>query len=213
MTIGTLVILTEKSLQSSLIEQQLASITQLNIQTCSAEQLNRLSSSFMIDLVLLDYHYLVELTDSDSLPDFDLLGVHILVHNIPEGELNELFIRWRSLRGMLYQSASVEHLTESVTYIMNGGLWLPRRCLEQMVHFYRDPGVFNNFRYDQLTNRERQILDLLSHGKTNQEIANQLFLAESTVKTHVYKLYKKLDVHRRHDAIRLVKYTHASSGL
>ncbi|MCV5656763.1 LuxR C-terminal-related transcriptional regulator [Escherichia coli] len=43
------------------------------------------------------------------------------------------------------------------------------------------------------------------YGISNQQIASRLFLSESTVKSHIYKLYKKLDVHSRHDAVKLVR--------
>ncbi len=74
-----------------------------------------------------------------------------------------------------------------------------------MVSHYRHANVAYDRNYDELTSRERQILELLAHGISNQQIASQLFLSESTVKSHIYKLYKKLDVHSRHDAIKMTK--------
>lgn len=52
----------------------------------------------------------------------------------------------------------------------------------------------------ELTIREREILQLVSAGHTNSEIANQLFLACGTVKNHVHKILKKLRVNNRHEA-------------
>ncbi|TFZ50620.1 response regulator transcription factor [Photobacterium damselae subsp. piscicida] len=56
-----------------------------------------------------------------------------------------------------------------------------------------------------LTRREKQILGLLTEGKTNIEIAETLFVAETTVKSHIYNLYKKIDVKCRKEAIFKVK--------
>ncbi len=53
-----------------------------------------------------------------------------------------------------------------------------------------------------LTKREKQILDRLVQGHSNLQIAEELFVAESTVKTHVYKLYKKLNVSNRKEAVQ-----------
>ncbi|MCF6347191.1 MAG: helix-turn-helix transcriptional regulator [Flavobacteriaceae bacterium] len=50
---------------------------------------------------------------------------------------------------------------------------------------------------DQLTQQEQKILDLILEGKTNKEIATEVFVSLSTVKTHINNLYKKLDVATR----------------
>ena len=53
-----------------------------------------------------------------------------------------------------------------------------------------------------LTRREREILMLLSTGLSNQELAEQLVIAEGTLKRHIANLYQKLGVHNRAQAIR-----------
>jgi DNA-binding NarL/FixJ family response regulator len=52
----------------------------------------------------------------------------------------------------------------------------------------------------QLTPREREILELISKGQSNQEIADQLFIELGTVKNHVHSILKKLNVNSRVDA-------------
>ena len=51
-----------------------------------------------------------------------------------------------------------------------------------------------------LTPREREILELIGKGKTNQEIADQLVIELGTVKNHVHSILQKLDVDSRHKA-------------
>ena len=53
-----------------------------------------------------------------------------------------------------------------------------------------------------LTRREREILQLLSMGLSNQEMADKLVIAEGTLKRHVANLYQKLGVHNRAQAVR-----------
>lgn len=55
--------------------------------------------------------------------------------------------------------------------------------------------------HEQLTNREKEILMLMAEGKTNQEIADQLFIALKTVKVHVSNILGKLEVHDRTQAV------------
>jgi DNA-binding NarL/FixJ family response regulator len=53
---------------------------------------------------------------------------------------------------------------------------------------------------DTLTDREREVLDLLAQGSTNKEIAEKLFITTNTVKRHLKAIFEKLDVHTRSGA-------------
>jgi DNA-binding CsgD family transcriptional regulator len=56
-----------------------------------------------------------------------------------------------------------------------------------------------------LTNREYEVLQLVTKGNSNSDIANMLFLSLSTVKTHISNLYVKMNVKRRAQAIEKAK--------
>lgn len=56
-----------------------------------------------------------------------------------------------------------------------------------------------------ITERERQVLQLLADGRSNKEIAARLGLSPNTVKTHVARLFEKLRVARRTQAIQLAR--------
>jgi DNA-binding NarL/FixJ family response regulator len=68
-------------------------------------------------------------------------------------------------------------------------------------------GLINekNLKQVGLSKREYEILQLIDQGLSNQDIAQRLFLSESTVKKHVSNLFLKLDVQRRTEAIRRAK--------
>jgi DNA-binding NarL/FixJ family response regulator len=67
------------------------------------------------------------------------------------------------------------------------------------------PGAFRSaFLKPRLTPREKQILAMVLMGFTNQEIANKLFLAESTVKSHLSSAFQKLGVRSRTEATALI---------
>lgn len=57
--------------------------------------------------------------------------------------------------------------------------------------------------YEQLTTRERQVLQLIAEGRTNREVADSLGLAVKTIDTHRTRLMGKLNIH---DQTALVKY-------
>ena len=52
-----------------------------------------------------------------------------------------------------------------------------------------------------LTEREREILDLVAAGKTNAEIAEAIWIAPGTVRKHLENIYEKLGVHSRTAAV------------
>ena len=54
-------------------------------------------------------------------------------------------------------------------------------------------GVSSN----QLTTREKEILDKIAHGSSNRDIADELYISLHTVKTHIYNIFKKIDVSNR----------------
>jgi DNA-binding NarL/FixJ family response regulator len=53
----------------------------------------------------------------------------------------------------------------------------------------------------ELTEREREVLVAMARGWSNQEIADQLFIADNTVKTHVKRIFTKLDARDRVQAV------------
>ena len=55
--------------------------------------------------------------------------------------------------------------------------------------------------YDKLTLKEREILGLIQAGKANKEIASALFIEVSTVKTHINKIYAKMEVRSRKEVV------------
>lgn len=85
------------------------------------------------------------------------------------------------------------------------GVWVGRRL------YHREPrtgGFTQNERAQAslgITERERQVLQLLADGRSNKEIAAELALSPNTVKTHVARLFEKLRVARRTEAIGLAR--------
>ncbi len=58
--------------------------------------------------------------------------------------------------------------------------------------------------YD-LTEREKELVELIYEGRSNAEIADQLFISESTVKTHIYNIFKKMKIKNRMSVMRIVR--------
>lgn len=67
-----------------------------------------------------------------------------------------------------------------------------------------DTAVFEQF---SLTKREREVLDLMVQGWSNQYMAETLFVSTNTIKTHVKRIYQKCDLHSREEFLELLYHT------
>lgn len=65
---------------------------------------------------------------------------------------------------------------------------------------------------EELTPREREVLELMGQGLNNEEVANRLFITRGTVKNHAHKIYKKLNASSRKEAIAFLPLLHDSQG-
>jgi DNA-binding NarL/FixJ family response regulator len=106
--------------------------------------------------------------------------------------------------GFLLKRTGPEELIEAIKTVAGGDALLSpsvtRRVIERMA---REPGLGepNEDRLEELTDREREVLELIARGYTNAEIGEQLVIEESTVKTHVKRVLMKLGLRDRVQAV------------
>lgn len=97
----------------------------------------------------------------------------------------------------ILKTSKASRIADSIRQTMNGTPVLEPEVMTKMMKQMRHERVL----HDELTEREMEILLLLAAGLTNQEIADQLFIALKTVKTHVSNILAKLEVHDRTQAV------------
>lgn len=105
--------------------------------------------------------------------------------------------------GFLLKNAPPETLIEAIRTVASGDALLAPSVTRRLVEeFARRPGAPTpNDAADRLTDREREVLVLLARGMTNAEIAEDLFVGEATVKTHVSNVLTKLGLRDRVQAV------------
>jgi DNA-binding NarL/FixJ family response regulator len=112
--------------------------------------------------------------------------------------------------GFLLKRTSPEHLLAAVHTVAAGDSLLSpsvtRTVIDRMAH-QPTPDLASKGRLDELTPREREVLVLIARGLSNTEIADQLVIEESTVKTHVKRILMKL---RLRDRIQAVIFAYES---
>ncbi|EPC71223.1 hypothetical protein Lpp126_15694, partial [Lacticaseibacillus paracasei subsp. paracasei Lpp126] len=96
----------------------------------------------------------------------------------------------------ILKTATAEEIAKAIRQTAKGERVLEPQVTTKMMNRMNHPQP----QYDELTNREREVLQLIAQGKSNQEIATELFITLKTVKTHVSNILAKLDVEDRTQA-------------
>jgi DNA-binding CsgD family transcriptional regulator len=111
--------------------------------------------------------------------------------------------------GFVLKGVPAEDLQRAVRVVADGGAWLDPAITARVLAIYRSvpaPAAGPDAESARaglaaLTSREREVLVLIGHGRTNGEIAAGLFVSEGTVKTHINHLFTKLRLRDRAAAV------------
>ncbi len=130
-----------------------------------------------------------------------------------------LILKWLEYRFVVVSHSFEIYIGGIALIFMGLGIWLALKLakpkvetviveVEKEVFISSNPDfVFNEVELEKLgiSKRELEVLQLMSAGLSNNEIAEKLFVSLNTVKTHSSKLFEKLDVKRRTQAIEKAK--------
>jgi len=109
--------------------------------------------------------------------------------------------------GFLLKDVPPEQLVDGIRSVANGDALLApsitRRLIEEFVRAAPAQANVRPAGLDELTPREVEVLQLIARGLSNAEIAKELFVSETTVKTHVAHVLMKLDLRDRVQAVVL----------
>ncbi|MDA8421863.1 MAG: response regulator transcription factor [Nitrospiraceae bacterium] len=114
------------------------------------------------------------------------------------------------IRGYVGISDPPSVMSRAVHSVQGGEIWAGRRILEKAIS---NPMLLPETLQSHipglppLTNREMEVLTMVLQGASNREIANRSSISERTVKTHLYRVYKKLNVKSRTKAIALLSHS------
>jgi DNA-binding NarL/FixJ family response regulator len=104
--------------------------------------------------------------------------------------------------GFLLKDVEPAELVDAIRVVAAGNSLFGPAATERLVaRFAQQAGPDAGHALDELTDREKEILTLLASGLSNAELAETLFLSETTVKTHVSSILRKLRVRDRVQAV------------
>ena len=99
----------------------------------------------------------------------------------------------------LLKTSKASHIADSIRKTLNGDAVLEPEVTNKMMKRMRQSSA--HALHEDLTDREHEVLLLMAEGKTNQDIADTLFIALKTAKTHVSNILSKLEVSDRTQAV------------
>jgi LuxR family transcriptional regulator of csgAB operon len=166
----------------------------------------------MADQILLRYEgerlsvYLLDFNDLSSINADELINctstlyadnVFIALYNVSRTIDVQKLVQHKAIRGIFYQNDSAKVFLKGIKAILNGELWLTRKVLSRCLLSPKIPfkGALNN--NVMLSTREKEILNCVATGASNKDIAEKMCISLHTVKTHLYNIFKKLNVPNR----------------
>jgi len=130
----------------------------------------------------------------------DYSGLKILILSCHPEEMYALSAIKSGASGYISKTVSTEILKMAILQVIRGGIYLNKDITERL-----NSGIFKNnsliSKFKKLSTREAEVLNLLSTGKRNKDIAEALTINEKTVSTYKTRLLKKLKVDNVADLI------------
>lgn len=124
---------------------------------------------------------------------------NVILLNIVETEGLDTILHWNKVLGLMPVESNPSKIMEKLSQIFSGKPWFPQSVLHNFLQNHRKP-KHQHDKSSNLTQRERQILLLICDCNTNANIAEALFVSEHTVKSHLYKIYRKIGCKNRLEA-------------
>jgi DNA-binding NarL/FixJ family response regulator len=163
-----------------------------------------LCRKLMPDVLLTD----IRMPDMDGIEATKLIktempSIQVVILTIHHDDANVFEAIKSGARGYVLKESPPEQTVAAIRAVVRGEALLHPSIASRVI------GEFNRLSeqheadlrlYTQLTDREREVLKLLAHGKRNREIADELFIAEKTVKNHVSNILWKLECNDRTQA-------------
>ena len=104
-------------------------------------------------------------------------------------------------RGYLLKGTNQADILHAVHAVATGGAVFGPAVAQRVLDFFTRGAARSAATFPQLSDREREVLDLLAHGDSNSRIATRLTISEKTVRNHVSNIFAKLAVADRSQAI------------
>lgn len=169
-----------------------------------------LIKKYQPDIVLLDMN-MPERDGLQGIMEIEKLGLDTKILALSGYDDADLIFRAMKIgaKGYVLKTMASAQLIYAIEEVLNGKIYLPlalsSRFFEYFQQSFREEASKTESDEENLlsylTQREEEVLELLTQGITYKGVANKLFISETTVKTHVNNIFQKLQVNDRTQAV------------
>ncbi len=151
------------------------------------------------DILLLDLH----MPDKSGLAvleevNFDTLPTRVIVLTAAEDDRDLVRAMRLGARGVVLKQTAADLLLKSIHHVHAGEIWLDNRMTAEVTKAFSNSSKFGSRREKSLlSDREKEIVQLVVQGLRNKEIGEKLFISEQTVKNHLHNIFEKTGVSDR----------------
>lgn len=136
----------------------------------------------------------------DRMPDTDFLM--LTVHEDSRCIFDALSA---GASGYLLKRSAGEKLASAIREAAAGGSPMDSRIARKVVQSFRAPPRVSSAKLEAISEREQQVLELIARGHQTKEIADMLDIGSGTVLTYIRRIYKKLQVNSRIEAVNVMR--------
>src|SRR5476651_2767135 len=148
------------------------------------------------DILLLD----LRMPDKDGLEvleevNFDTTPTRVIVLTAAEDDRDVVRAMRLGARGVVLKQSASDLLLKSIRKVYDGEIWLDNRMTAEVIDAFKKSAESGQRREKPLlSDREKEIVQLVAQGFRNREIGEKLFISEQTVKNHLHNIFDKLGV-------------------
>lgn len=151
------------------------------------------SNSFP-DIIVTDIN---ELTDS-MVNKYSKSKIVLIDTGLNSDELISNLIKYK-LRGIICFSTGLEQINKALRVINDGQLWVSNSLMQELISREN----FNNIGKIKVTDKEKEIIELVCDGLSNKEISTKLFVSEQTIKAHLHRIFQKFNIKSRSKLVKI----------
>ena len=151
------------------------------------------------DILLLD----LRMPEKDGLGvleevNFDTTQTRVIVLTAAEDDRDVVRAMRLGARGVVLKQSASDLLLKSIRKVSEGEIWLDNRMTAEVIDAFKKSSESGQRREKPLlSDREKEIVQLVAQGFRNREVGEKLFISEQTVKNHLHNIFDKLGVSDR----------------